>query len=149
MPNSKKTRVRLEIHSVDDGWHICLPIRMNGIPCTMLLDTGASRTVLDLNSTFLYTSEKPQLIENKLSAGLGTTDMQSYSLQLNSMQIGKIELNNYECIVLDLNVLNSSYEMLGINKVVGIIGTDLLLQFNATLNLSARTLTLNSSQGVI
>jgi predicted aspartyl protease len=143
---SKKfsTRIPLEILSIDDGWHICLPVRINELYTRMLLDTGASRTVLDIHHTNLYSSESPEIIENKLSAGLGTTEMQSYRLTIGKLNLGRYTIEDYECICLDLNVLNKSYEMLGMEKVAGIIGTDILLRFNASINLSKRMLTLHS-----
>ncbi|MDG1476456.1 MAG: aspartyl protease family protein [Vicingaceae bacterium] len=53
-----KTILPIEIFPIeDDGYHLKVEIVINGKPANLILDTGASRTVLDENRITEFVAE--------------------------------------------------------------------------------------------
>lgn len=112
----------------------------------MVLDTGASRTVFDQKEIQALVREKSSLLEGKMSAGLGTREMETHSIQLKKFQLGKLSLADFEALVLDLDVLSQSYEQLGHGKVVGVLGSDILHRYQAIIDFGKQKLSLRLDQ---
>lgn len=110
----------------------------------MVLDTGASRTVFDQDEIKRFVKEGSTVIEGKLSAGLGTSEMETHSVTLKSFRIGRLSLENFEALALDLAVLNTSYEQMGHGKVIGVLGSDILQSYQAIIDFGKKKLTLKS-----
>ena len=72
--------IPLKAISIDEeGFHLYVKIKINGKSANMLLDTGASKTVFDINRISHFLKNKTDSFESfdKLSTGLGTSTMQS------------------------------------------------------------------------
>lgn len=144
---AKKTTLPLEILAIDEtGFHLCIEVRINRKKCRMVLDTGASRTVFDQKEIQALVREKSSLLEGKMSAGLGTREMETHSIQLKKFQLGKLSLADFEALVLDLDVLSQSYEQLGHGKVVGVLGSDILHRYQAIIDFGKQKLSLRLDQ---
>lgn len=120
------------INLQDDGFHLLVEIVAFGQKSFAVVDTGASRSVFD--DTWLK-DRLPELIHSDevLATTLFTT---SSTLQavIPKLKIGRLVLNDYETVALDLEGVNDAYEGLGHPPVIGIIGSDLLLKYNAVIN---------------
>jgi hypothetical protein len=127
--------VPFKILSLDaDGFHLMVKMKINGKPANLIIDTGASKTVLDKTRISKYVKETDFKLHDKLSSGLGTNTMQSQSTLLKRIKIGDAEITDYTIVLLDLSHVNSSYEQLGLKPVEGVLGSDILLQFNAVID---------------
>ncbi len=108
-----------------------------------MLDTGASKTAFD-KSMLLQTNEAAILMEtDKLSTGLGTSTMVSFKLTLQDLSIGNLHVPEFEVAVLDLSTINKAYEQLGKPLVLGVLGSDILMQYQAVIDYGKSLLTLN------
>lgn len=117
-----------------DGVHLILQAKINNKPCRLLIDTGASRTVFDQNRISLFV-EKPEMQENQhRSTGLGTNDMKSHIITLESLEIGCLHLQNYTSVVIDMVHINQSFETYGLQTIDGVIGGDILLNYKAEID---------------
>lgn len=73
-----------------DGYHILTEIIIFDQSFPIVVDTGASKTVLDKNKLKEIGILEEQFEDtNILSTGLGTNSMQSYMLDIPSLQIGE------------------------------------------------------------
>lgn len=117
-----------------DGTHLLIAIKINGKKANMLVDTGASRTVFDINRISKFTSKKKFGMNNQLSTGLGTNTMQSHNTILKKLKIGKLEIENFEAILLDLKHVNESYEKIGLGTIDGVLGGEILVSFKAVID---------------
>lgn len=119
----------------DDGYHIMVPVQINGITANMLLDTGASRTVFDSQNILNFLpGVKEQFEKNeKLSTGLGTNSLESHVTTLRNLKLGDLVINDYESVILDLMHVNESYEKLGLPKIDGVLGSDVMKKYNAVI----------------
>lgn len=127
-----------------EGFHIILHIELLDIKFKMVLDTGASKTVLDRNTLLNAGINEQHLIETSiLSSGLGTNEMQSAMFTLPYLKIGDWTCKNFEVAVLDLSTINYAYSQIDADPVVGVLGGDILVKYGAIINYKKKTLQLN------
>lgn len=120
------------INLQDDGFHLLVEIVVFGQKLLAVVDTGASRCVFD--KTFIETHIKG--LENTEETHATTLFTTSSTLQatIPKIKIGRLILNDYETVALDLEAVNQAYEGLGHPPIRAIIGGDLLLKYHATIN---------------
>lgn len=137
----------LEIVPIEeDGFHIFIQARINGRKARFLLDTGASRSVVDkdrIRSFFRNTEPQLEKIE-KFSTGLGTNSMESNTLILDILSFGRKSFRKYRTVALDLSHVNESYTLLGMRKIDGVLGGDLLLRMKAAIDYHHKIMTINN-----
>ncbi len=129
--------LKIEIVPIDqEGVHIFIRARINGKGARFLVDTGASRTVVDLRRILRFIKEDEAKFEKleTFSAGLGTNTMESHTVVLKTISFGRSVLKNYKTASLDLNHVNESYRLLRMKQIDGVIGGDLLLQLRAVID---------------
>jgi len=129
--------IKLDIISIeDDGFHIFIVAAINGIPCHLLVDTGASRTVFDAERIKAFLQEEKQNFEkiDKLSTGLGTNTMESHTAVLETFSMGNMTFVEYQAVVLNMEHVNQSYRKLGIPEIDGVIGGDILHELKAVID---------------
>jgi predicted aspartyl protease len=121
-----------------DGYHFLLNIKLLGRIFKVVLDTGASKTafdkelILQANSTALLNDSE------KLSTGLGTNTMVSFTTLIHDMRIGKLNIPEFEVAVLDLSAINIAYGQMGYPQVLGVLGGDILMQYKAVIDYGKR-----------
>lgn len=131
-----KTIVPLKIIKIDDnGFHIGITCMLNNKKANVIVDTGASRTVFDNNRIHLFADTSRQVPVESHSTGLGTNTMQSALITIDSFNIGKIYIKNFDIVLLDMKHVNESYVNIGLQPIDGVIGCDILFRFKATINL--------------
>lgn len=130
-----------------DGHHILIEVEIIGKTFKMVLDTGASKTVLD-SQTLINAgiSEDNFLLTDILSTGLGTNEMKSYMFHLETFKIGTWSCKKMDVAILDLSSINFAYSQMNYEPVVGVLGGDILLQYGAVINYKNMTLKLNSNK---
>lgn len=129
------TRIPLELINLhDDGFHLLVEVLVFGHSFKAVLDTGASKTVFDKEIIETHMKDSELLISDRLSTGLGTSTMESHSVNLPVLKIGKFKLKNFEAAVLDLSTIKEAYSSLNLPPLIGVIGGDILYQFKAKIN---------------
>ncbi|NGM62975.1 clan AA aspartic protease [Sphingobacterium sp. SGG-5] len=128
-----------------DGYHILLEIEIFDRKFNMVLDTGASQTVLDRH-TLIQSGIDELLLQSTdiLSTGLGTNSMESHTLKLPYLKIDNWLQKNVVVAVLDLSTINYAYEKMNLPKVIGVLGSDIFVQYGAVINYKKKTLRLNT-----
>lgn len=129
-------KVSIEILNLSgDGFHVIAKAIINGQNISMLIDTGASKTVLDKAEIFQRFPKIRIQKRKELSTGLGTDSMESFSTTIESFQIGSLNLNNLEIALLDLSHIQNAYKLMGLEEISGVIGNDILVEYGAEINL--------------
>ncbi|HEY1006499.1 MAG TPA: retropepsin-like aspartic protease, partial [Sphingobacteriaceae bacterium] len=126
----------------DDGFHLLVEVVVFGQPFNVVLDTGASRTVFDKTTVGRYIAESDLLSTELVSAGLGTTSMESYVLHLKSVRIGRLDIPDFKAAVLDLSTICYTYQHMNLPPVIGVLGGDILKKYNAVINYNSLRLKL-------
>jgi hypothetical protein len=135
------TTVPFKILSLDaEGFHLMIKVKINGKSANLIIDTGASKTVLDRTRVSKYVKEKDFISHDKLSSGLGTNSMESQMTLLKKISIGDLVINDYTTVLLDLSHVNGSYQQIGLKPVEGVLGSDILLLYNAVIDYEKKIL---------
>lgn len=131
----KRTTVPLELINLqDDGFHLLVEVVVFGQKFNAVLDTGASKTVLDKTIVEKYVNSGELLLSDKLSTGLGTNTMESHTVILPYLKIGKLRLESFEVAVLDLSTISTAYATLNLPPVIGVLGGDILQSNRAIIS---------------
>ncbi len=127
----------IDLHG--DGYHPLVEIKVNGTPYILVLDTGASKTAFDHN-TLEQSGVVAIIASERLSTGLGVTNMSSSTAVIHDIQIGDLHIPNLEVAVLDLSTINVAYRQLNHPEVLGVLGGDILVKYNAVIDYGQQTL---------
>ncbi|HYK75706.1 MAG TPA: retropepsin-like aspartic protease [Daejeonella sp.] len=131
----KSYLVPLELLNLqNNGYHLLVEVIIYNQPYYMVLDTGASKTVFDKTGLEKHISTEDLLNSDKVSTGLGTNAMESFLIHLPVLQIGKLKLSNFEAAVLDLSSISAAYQFLELPPVIGVLGGDILQQYDALID---------------
>jgi Aspartyl protease len=138
------TLVPLKIIHVDQmGYHLFAKAKVNGKIANLLVDTGASKTVFDSNRIEKFAASNQMVVNDHLSTGLGTSSMQSHTICLNKFQLGELIIQKLEVFLLDLSHVNLTYQKLKYKPLDGVIGGDILMQYNAIINYQSKAIKLS------
>jgi hypothetical protein len=126
----------IDLHG--DGYHPLVEITLNGAPYILVLDTGASKTAFDHN--LLEQSGAAITASERLSTGLGVTNMSSSTAVIRHIQIGDLHISAFEVAVLDLSTINVAYRQLNHPEVLGVLGGDILVKYKAVIDYGQQSL---------
>ena len=128
------------------GMHLIIKVKINNKSARLVLDTGASQTVLDINRIDQFTKQKKFEKQNGHSSGIGGTSLESHLFKVDSFQIGDFELENRNLILLDMVHVNDSYKMINKKPVDGVLGGDFLKIFKAQIDYGKKIIILNKER---
>ena len=141
------TSIPLKILDIaGDGYHLMIKVYINKKVANVIVDTGASKSVFDKTRIEKYVSDKTFEKHDSLSSGLGTNTMVSELVTIKKIKIGDLGIENYKTILLDLSHVNNSYEQIGLKHVDGVLGSDILLKYNAVIDYEKKILKLKFSK---
>jgi len=133
--NQARTKVPLQIIDLQsEGFHPLIAITLFGKNFILVLDTGASKTAFD--KTLLIEADPLTRItlSDRLSTGLGTNSMASYTEIIDDLTIGDLRIEEFEAAVLDLSAINIAYAQLNHPQVLGVLGGDILAKYKAVID---------------
>jgi len=130
----------IDLH--DDGFHPLLEVTLFGKAFTVVLDTGASKTAFDRTVLFEANETMAVLASDRLSTGLGTNTMESFTAIISGMLIGDMKIADFEVAVLDLSTINIAYGQMGHPQVLGVLGGDILMKYKAVIDYGKQVLKL-------
>ena len=117
-----------------DGFHLIAEGCINGKTARFVVDTGASRTVFDKDKILNYINN-PEFSEKEgLSAGIGGTDISSFIFNIEELCLGDLKITDYQAVAMDLSNINSSYAMIKLPPIDGVLGGDLLVKYKAVIS---------------
>jgi hypothetical protein len=119
------------INLQDDGFHLLVEIVVFGEKLLAVVDTGASRSVFDMN----FIKQHIQITEVEESQATTlfstTSTIQAFIPEL---KIGQLRITDYSAVALELEGVNETYESLGHPTIVAILGSDILLKYQSIIN---------------
>ena len=107
-----------------------------------LIDTGASRSVFDPKTITTFIDGIAFEKKEGLTAGVGSSDLESATFVIDSFFIGELEIHDYEAVALDLENIHEMYGKLGLPRIDGILGGDLLKRHKAVINYRSKKMRL-------
>ncbi|MEO5911496.1 MAG: aspartyl protease family protein [Pelobium sp.] len=140
-----KAKIPLEVVDLQgDGFHLLVEVVVFGQTFKAVLDTGASKSAFDMEIISGY-APADQIIHvpDQHAIGLGTTTMERYFVICPELKLGKLIIKDYEAPVFDLSAIKFAYEKLGLPPVIGVIGGDILMDYDGVINYKKKSLTLS------
>lgn len=125
-----------------EGFHIMVQGKIHGKEARFLVDTGASRSVFDPNTITDFIDNVAFEKKEGMTAGVGSSDLESATFMIEVFSIGELEIHDYEAVALDLENIHEMYGKLGLPRIDGIIGGDLLKRYKAVINYKGKKLRL-------
>lgn len=112
--------------------HIIVECKINNIKGTFIVDTGASKSCINfkLARKFNIKYEKSQEKASSASSKINET----YYSKNNILKIGNCQKIDFEIILFDMTFINNSIKGKDLYEVDGILGGDILNEFNACVN---------------
>lgn len=125
-----------------ENYHLMVEISFeNGQKGNMVIDTGASKTVFDENSTSCFLTEIEN-VDTDDSVGINGRIAEAKIGKIAEINFGNLKIIDYQCVLIDLSHINEVYEKLEKPIIIGLIGSDFLMKHQAIINYKKETLTL-------
>lgn len=142
-----KIEIPIEIIELESqSFHLLIRCKINeGEEGDLVIDTGASKTVLDRNFVSNYSTIEDQDSEIQ-SRGLGEGSLNTEMVKIDSFQLGKFLVNDLPCALIDLSGINEMYEQHCQRKICGLLGSDFLLKYKAVINYERQILSLKENK---
>jgi hypothetical protein len=143
MKRNKKIEIPLKLVELEnENYHILLEMKFSdNEPQMWVIDTGASKTVFDINLNNYYTEVDTPLTEIE-SMGIGDIRIETKSGIINVMNLGNAVLYNLNVALIDLSQINVLYHKYTNERISGLIGSDFLFRYKATIDFKKLVLTL-------
>ncbi len=122
------------------GFHLMFHAKVNGYKANVLIDTGASKTVLDLVRAKQYLVNPDIKQFSRQFTGIGSGQVATYVVPVPKLVIGHRELNNLEMVLIDLAPLNRSYATYDLPRIDMVLGGDLLMGMHAIIDYRNKSL---------
>lgn len=120
------------INLQDDGFHLLVEIVVFGERLFAVVDTGASRSVFDKGLMQQHIAEL--ILSDETQAATIFSTATTLQGTIPKLKIGKLTLKDYPTVALDLQPVTDTYLQLGHPPIAGIIGGDILMQYNAKID---------------
>ena len=137
--------IRIDLIKVEippKGVHLLVEGKLDEKPLRLVIDTGASRSVLDYN----YLQENHRELElmggDSYSTGVGSSGMQNYTVHLSKLKLGELLISDLEAVVMDLEHVIQSYIQIDQPPIYGIIGGDILDRYQVSIDYKKQQLIL-------
>lgn len=120
-------------------------LQLNGLKANALIDTGASRSLLDSNRASHYDISVQGLNKTRLLTGIGGERMLVPLAVVQQFSIGELSFEEVAMALVDLSALNRLYASFDLPRLDVVLGSDLLSRMHAQLNYGAGILTISKS----
>lgn len=126
--------VRLE----DNSFHLITAVEINGVAGDMIIDTGASVTVID--QKLVPDGETTETNIEMQSGGVSGHISNVQVIRINKFKIGRTNLKDMQVAAIDLDYVNEMYAKHLNRKVVGLLGCDFCVKHQAIIDYPEKTL---------
>jgi hypothetical protein len=128
----------------NDGYHPILKAKVNGKSIMLVIDTGASRTVID---NMCLEGLTPIINEHQepFAAGVNATQFAVQPFLIPLLKMGEVKLKNVMIFGTDLSQLSELYQKMTGIKIAGLLGCDLLKKYSVKLNFKTNVMSFDCS----
>jgi hypothetical protein len=118
-----------------ENYHILIEGNFeDGTPSCWIIDTGASKTVLDKNLSSHYELIDSDDLEDYQSAGINQGMMETSVGKLTYLRFGNLEITGQKVALIDLNHVNDIYGKYTSYRIAGLLGGDVLMQYRCKID---------------
>lgn len=121
-----------------NSYHLIISLEINGIQGDVIIDTGASVTVIDKNLL-----EEQDILTTNVSIRSGSVTGQINDVKViktKSIKIGGISFKNLHLAAIDLNYVNEMYDHHLKRKIIGLLGCDFCVKHGVVIDYQKKIL---------
>jgi hypothetical protein len=118
-----------------DNYHILLEGHFNdGTTANWIIDTGASKSVLDNNLNTFFETLDSENEDDYQSAGINQGMMETSVGRIFYMAFGQLEITDQKVALIDLNHVNDIYGKYTSYRIAGLLGGDILMHYRCVID---------------
>lgn len=114
-------------------------------PSCWIIDTGASKTVLDKNLSSYYEIIDSDDTEDYQSAGINQGMMETAVGKLAYLRFGNLKIIGQKVALIDLNHVNEIYGKYTSCRIAGLLGGDILMQHRCKIDYASKVIQFQTS----
>lgn len=122
------------------GYHLLIKAKINGHTARLIIDTGASNSIFDVNNDIFKDSEIIPIESDMESSGFNSKIENLSTGKISSFKLSHFKTNFEIAIFTSLNHINDLYRSIKLPYVIGILGGDFLLKHNAVIDFKDKVL---------
>ncbi len=128
-----------------DGCHLMINATISGMKANVLIDTGASKTIMDFTRAKHYLDNPIIKSFDKHLAGIGAGKVQTWVTRCPKITLGNIDVTDLELVLIDLKPINASYAVFDLPRIDIVMGGDLLRRFGAVIDYGNKSLIISEN----
>jgi hypothetical protein len=128
-----------------DGCHLMLNATIRGLKANVLIDTGASKTIMDVSRAKHYLDNPVIQPLDKHFAGIGAGRVQTWVTRCPKITLGDIDVADLQLVLIDLKPINASYAIYDLPRIDIVMGGDLLRRFGAVIDYGNNSLKISKN----
>ena len=118
---------------------------INDWKANVLIDTGASKSVMDISQAEKYLDHpEVKAFENHFT-GMGAAKIETWYTIIPAISIGPANIRDMQILLIDMHAIRQSYARHDLPRIDMVMGGDLLLQLGAVIDYPNRMLMVNAS----
>lgn len=116
----------------NNSFHLVLPVEINGQKGDMIIDTGASVTVIDRH---LVTDRMPEQSHIQMQSGSVSGEIEDVKVvEIEKFKIGERRIRTTTLAAIDLDYVNEMYSKRLNRKIVGLLGCDFCVKHEVVID---------------
>lgn len=129
-------RTKLEIVELEENdYHTLINGSVCGHPIRIVIDTGASRSCMDVEFANQVLPQLQTEHHDGVSAGIGGNDFEVQTTDVPNLKIGRYLMETYHDIALiNFTYINEAYRKLNKEPIQMILGNDFFIEHQAIIN---------------
>ena len=141
-PHTKAYVIKLNLLELEpENYHIFARGKWKGIQINIIIDTGASHTCLDIDFFKSCEPDTPAIANQGTNVGIGTDQFETHLALITGFKISRFHVHDFQAVLLSLKHINQAYQAARIPEVQCILGSDFFVSYNAIIDFSNQTLT--------
>lgn len=128
-----------------DGCHLMINATIRGMKANVLIDTGASKTIMDVSRAKHYLDNPVIQTFDKHLAGIGAGRVQTWVSSCPKITLGNIDVVDLQLVLVDLKPINASYAVFDLPRIDIVMGGDLLRRFGAVIDYGNKRLIISKN----
>jgi len=125
----------------NENYHILIEGEFqDGTPSCWIIDTGASKSVLDINLNLYYEILDSDNEEDFQSAGINQGMMETSVGKMFFLKLGELEITNNKVALIDLKHVNEIYGKYSSYRIAGLLGGDILMHYKCRIDYNTKTI---------
>lgn len=105
-----------------------------------IIDTGASKSVMDVNQSAYYEIMDSDNEDDFHSAGINQGMMETMVGKIGFLKLGDLEIINHKVALIDLKHVNDIYGKYTPYLISGLLGGDILMQYKCRIDYECKTI---------